>query len=379
MRPYELLKYSYPTLSKGKTWFVSFMCYDEKRECYRRKRYKLAHIKDLKQRVRFANRLIYELMNKLDKGWNPWSDEKAEVTYTVDSVFESYLAFIIYEYEHNNMRKDTIKSYKSYLNVLRRWLSSEQKIKMCHEFSHEVATKFLDYVYVGLRNSVTTRNNYLVWLNNFCTWCFDHGYMKTKPTEGIKHLPKAKDKQRTIIDDFNLVKLRQYCEQNNKHFLLVCHLIYYCFIRPKELSYIRIGDIKLKDGVITVSSDIAKNHRRASVTLPAKVIHHMVDLGIFSHPSSDYLFSENFSPGANYQPPKRMSDFWHYHVAKDLSFPESFKLYSLKDTGITKRLHSIDALSVRDQARHSDISITNIYAHASDSACQAFRDVDDIL
>lgn len=38
-----------------------------------------------------------------------------------------------------------------------------------------------------------------------------------------------------------------------------------------------------------------------------------------------------------------------------------YKFYSLKDTGITAMLRKHDVLTVRDQARHSSIDITNIY------------------
>ena len=38
-----------------------------------------------------------------------------------------------------------------------------------------------------------------------------------------------------------------------------------------------------------------------------------------------------------------------------------YKFYSLKDTGITNMLRHYDVLSVRDQARHSSILMTDIY------------------
>lgn len=41
--------------------------------------------------------------------------------------------------------------------------------------------------------------------------------------------------------------------------------------------------------------------------------------------------------------------------------PKSYKYYSLKDSGITNMLGKESTLSVRDQARHSSIKITDIY------------------
>ena len=49
-------------------------------------------------------------------------------------------------------------------------------------------------------------------------------------------------------------------------------------------------------------------------------------------------------------------------MRRALGFSERYKFYSLKDTGITNMLKAnADILSVRDQARHSSILITDIY------------------
>ena len=54
-------------------------------------------------------------------------------------------------------------------------------------------------------------------------------------------------------------------------------------------------------------------------------------------------------------------------MRKELGFSSRYKFYSLKDTGITNMLRkNVDTVSVRDQARHSSIEITNIYVSKSD-------------
>ena len=155
--------------------------------------------------------------------------------------------------------------------------------------------------------------------------------------------------------------------------------MYYCFIRPKELSMLRVRDINLKKGTITIPCEISKNGKSGTVTLPIKVIHYMLDLGIFDSPSSYYLFSEDWKPGKTGRKSKAMHDWWVYHIVKDLHWPKEYQLYSLKDTGITRLLHHVDVLTVRDQARHSDISITNIYAQQDGEAVEVLRNLDDVL
>lgn len=98
------------------------------------------------------------------------------------------------------------------------------------------------------------------------------------------------------------------------------------------------------------------------MTIPMKVVHLMLDLHIFDCDDSCYLFSERFAPGQSRKSEKVFRDYWLDHVRKDLKFPAQYKFYSLKDTGITNMLRAnMDVLSVRDQARHSSILITDTY------------------
>lgn len=82
----------------------------------------------------------------------------------------------------------------------------------------------------------------------------------------------------------------------------------------------------------------------------------------YNYPGQYYLFSNKFRPGTEYRDSKQFRDFWNNHVRKSLKLPAEYKFYSLKDTGITNMLRSnTDPISVRDQARHSSLLITNTY------------------
>jgi len=57
----------------------------------------------------------------------------------------------------------------------------------------------------------------------------------------------------------------------------------------------------------------------------------------------------------------------------------TYNFYSLKDSSITTMHHSCDPLTVRDQARHSSIAITNIYSERSDKANPDLKNFDGAL
>ena len=87
----------------------------------------------------------------------------------------------------------------------------------------------------------------------------------------------------------------------------------------------------------------------------------MVDLKVFDKPGHYYLFSAKFRPGPERKSEKNFRDYWSRKVRPALGWGLRYKFYSLKDTGITNMLRSCDVVSVRDQARHSSILITDIY------------------
>lgn len=58
---------------------------------------------------------------------------------------------------------------------------------------------------------------------------------------------------------------------------------YYTLIRPTELSYLKVGDISLRNQTVFVSKEHGKNHKDAEVGLNRVIIKLMLDLNIFSY------------------------------------------------------------------------------------------------
>ena len=107
-----------------------------------------------------------------------------------------------------------------------------------------------------------------------------HGYVDKKVTDGIDLIPKRSiKKQRTVISESDLIRLQEYLKTKNKRFLLACYILFYCFVRPKEISYIRIGDFNVKSGTLLLHSDYTKNHKDAVLTINRKIIELMIDCG----------------------------------------------------------------------------------------------------
>jgi integrase len=135
---------------------------------------------------------------------------------------------------------------------------------------------------------------------------------------------------------------------------------YYCFIRPSELRYVTVGDISIEEQSIYIRPEISKNRKGQRVAVNDSLMRMMISLKVFSYPSHYYLFSDNFMPGEHLIYINAFRLEW-LKVRKALQWPDSYQFYSLKDSGIRDLANAEGIVTARDQARHSDVAVTNQY------------------
>lgn len=360
----EIKKYTPPRLHTGSEWYISFKAFDPVVGKLRLKRIKINHVKSVTERRKYAKDLIMRFSEKLIQGWNPWIEAEHGNSYlTFIDVLDAYRRFIDKMHRDNQYRSETHTCYVSYCRNMENYnKESRAPIYYIYQFDRDFCVRFLEEVYIGRDNTAFTRDNYLSFLKSFSQFCLNQNYLKVNPTDAISTLGKrSKKKIRTLIPEHDLNRITDLLERENKYYLLASYILYYCFIRPKEMSQLRLNNFSLAKQTIFIPDEISKNKKDAIITLPAKVIHLMLDLKIFDNPTEYYLFSDGFKPGSNQRTEKQFRDYWSHHVRKPLKFPDKYKFYSLKDTGITNMLRHYDVLSVRDQARHSSILMTDIY------------------
>lgn len=360
----QILQYTPPLLYTGKEWYVGFYAFDPALNRMRRKKIKLNFIQGIGARREYAKGLIKRLNVKLANGWNPWIEStNGKAFHTIEDVLKEYRLFIDKMMADNIYRKDTHASYVSYARNMENWNNSRtDRATYIYQFDETFVQQFLEHVYIGRDNTPQTRDNYLLWMMSFSTWLLQGRYLKVKPTDSFSLFGKrSRKKQRELISDTDMSRISEYLKGKNKHYLLACYILYYCFVRPKEMSMIRIRDISIKRQTLFIPDDNSKNRRDGTVTLPAKVLQLMIELNVFSAPGDYYLFSNGYMPGMEFRTEKHFRDFWSRYVREDLKLPATYKFYSLKDTGITAMLKKYPSITVRDQARHATILMTDTY------------------
>ena len=352
----EMLGYTYPRLHEGKNWFVDFFAFDPATGQMRRKKYMLDGIPKKSERKRKAAEIIETVTHQLRGGWNPWVNTQESRGFTLLSdVLERYM-----EYVDKKARSKTKHTYQSRVNILNQYLSScVVPIKYAYQFDGAFINDYLDWLYLDRGVTERTRNNYRGWCYSFAEFMVSRKYIESNPVDHIPALDEKK-KHRKDLSPTKLKQMRQYLKREDKCFLLACYMEYYTFIRPTELSYLKVGDISLKDKTIFVSEDFSKNKKSAKVALNDTVLKLMVELGVFAHPSSYFLFGKDFRPAPERCNADQYNRRWK-KMREALGWSDEYQFYSLKDSGIRDLANEQGVVVARDQARHSDVSTTNRY------------------
>lgn len=356
-----IVQFTLPRLHKGKQWYVDFFAFDPSRDCMRRKKYMLDHYKNERDRENVAAILIHNLFEKLKVGWNPFVNARKTRQFTeFQTVLQRYHDYTVTAEAKNVLKHKTAIDYRSRLNQLKLYLQeAETDIKYVYQFDRGFAVDFLDYLILDKDVAAKTRNGYRTWLSTFASWLKERQYIDRNPIEDI-HMLKEEEKFRDPLTANDLVRLRDYTSKNNPPFYLACMMEYYCFIRPDELRYVKVGDVSVKEQTVYIPPEVSKNRKGQVVALNDKVLKIMIEQKVFDHPSNEFLFGHNLVPGPEKIYVNQFRKEWQ-KVRKALGFPISYQFYSLKDSGIRDLANAEGIVVARDQARHSDVSVTNKY------------------
>ncbi len=366
----SILQHDIPVYKEnGAGGYIEFRAYDPERGKMRRKTIKLNRIKSATLRRKHAREVIKRLTDQLQHGWNPWIAKDTSDLTTFEETVARYESHIEKMLASGYYRKETYDGYKSYIKILREFISTKRPCYYAYQFDRKFCTDFLDYVFIDRDNGAQTRNNYLNFLRVFSGFLVEKGYLKIKPTDGIAPISKRLYKKERECIPLDVVgKIADYCKEKEPDFLFACYLLYYCFIRPVEMTRLKVRHFNLKACTLTIPGELSKNKKKQTVTIPKKVILYGIERGIFSAPMDDFIFSYRLKPGSVEIDPKHFRDHWE-NVRKALGLRKEWKFYSLKDTGITEMLDDkVATIAVRDQARHSSLAITDIYTHHNETA-----------
>ena len=356
------IDYKPAVLQKGvkENWLIVYYAKVPAKNEFKRFRKRVPPLSPTREREKYAKKMIAAINQKLDNGWSPFYEDNNVKYKSLEYCAELFLKMQEREVEEGVKRTDTLRSYKSFLDLFVKYLKDKKLMfKFVIEIDTFVIQNYLDYLFYDRKNSARTYNNHLKFLNTFFLWCKTKNFINANPAESIK--PKAKVQKKREVLAVDIKAKVKTLRETNFHYYVLCMLTYYCFIRRTELTKLKVSDVYLHGGYIVIDGTNSKNRKTESVTIPDVFLPDLAQ-HLTTANNSHYLFSTNkFKAGPTPITPKKISDEWA-KFRKLHKFDSKYQFYSLKDTGITDLLNSgIPAIKVRDQARHYDLKITESY------------------
>lgn len=328
-----------------------------------RQRVKVNHVHGKSERMKYARLLVQQINQRLYEGWNPIVEKAglAKIVTVSDAVR-------LYKKSYAGIRPDSLRSYDSMIKSFADFCTLYNMTgKPVYEIGLQAAQRYM--LHVEDRGvSAKTYNNHVRFMGQFMNFCVDKGLAKGNPFSTIK-LKRVDKKKRTVIPPEVRAKIMDYLvSEGMEGFRIICLLTYYCLIRPKELLMLKVSYVSMKNNLIIIPAEVAKNHCERQISMPMEVAG-LLSKHIKSSFSDQYLFSKGYTPGRVLLTTRDTGRTWS-NLRKALDLPSCYQFYSLKDTGITEMLEAgVPAKMVQELADHHSLEMTQKYigkSHAED-------------
>lgn len=324
-----------------------------------RQRVKLNHIHDKRERLKYGRLMVQKINKQLYEGWNPVIEKSG-----LSKVVTVSEAVRLYKKSYSNVRPDSLRSYDSMTKAFTDFCTLyNMSDKPIYEFGRQAAQQYM--LHIDDRDvSAKTYNNYVRFMGQFMNFCVDKGLAKENPFASIK-LKRVDEKKRTVIPPEVRQKIMDYLvREDMEGFRLLCLLTYHCLIRPKELLMLKVSYVSMKNNLIIIPAEVAKNHCERQISMPMDIAVLMADY-IKSAESNQYLFSRGYKPGRVLLTTRDTGRTWA-NLRTELGLPKCYQFYSLKDTGITEMLEAgVPAKMVQELADHHSLEMTQKYVGKS--------------
>lgn len=355
-----------PVIYRGDKWYIYFHALDPNTREYKmfKERCGLNYIKDLKEREKQAGAFAAALHERLKAGWSPFGTNAAMVDEDSAAVQrQKPMTSIFFRYIELKKKVLDDQTIRAYLYVLRKfefWLKSQSRYFTGAPYFDSVqAQQYVDYLF-GRGLSGKTINNQVKTMGTFFTMAMDRGVADKNPFSKIKSMQENDGNNYPFSQDQKMV-LKAYIQEHDPQLWRVVKFVYHTFIRPVELTRLRVSHVDLRTWQIIVHSKLAKNKTQMSVDIPESFRDEIMAMGLQDMPADWYLFSTDLLPGAK---PIRRVVFTERHsaVLRACGLGHEHSLYGWKHTGnIDSYMAGIDILELMKQNRHKSLEQTMTY------------------
>lgn len=366
--------YTLPRIRKGERWSIGFSQTDPStgRKVQFNRSYGLNRISDKRERTQAARVLRRAILERLPEGYPFLFDtltgllpsqqtQPTNLKQALDEIDQLY---------QSASRHRTRHTYKSCINIFSEYCKKKKLLYIAaDDFTEGMAVRFMDYIRREHTSNRTTINTYTFRLKAIFTKMVEREIITQNPFRPIKKLPPAEKVRRALTFEEKSVLMPEI--QKDPILLLAVTLLYFCNIRIREMTRMKVGDFDFDKGIIMMRIDSSKNKKKQAVTIPDEA---MTILNLYDFEN----YPKHFAVFGNRNRRVRIFAAKHCHensistrhraIVRQLkamgSLPndEGIQLYSWKDTSAQDFAELLpNIFDLQRQMRHANISTTAIY------------------
>ncbi len=201
----------------------------------------------------------------LSNGYNPFKRDLEDIA-PQDVSKDWSLSFGLDQFliacREKKLRRKTIESYTSTINILKDRFSGDNRIFKSLSFFTKKDFKEMLLKYKRLNKwEANTYNGYVSNLGIIFNWFVKEERLERSPVFGIEPL-KASVNRHRYYDEATAAKLKEMISKANPYLYSFIEFIYYTAIRPKsEARFLQIKHLYFDRKLIHIPGNIAKNDR----------------------------------------------------------------------------------------------------------------------
>lgn len=248
-----------------------------------------------------------------------------------------------------------------YLTDVRQFLATANKESLSAIEMKDIKDYIKKMYFLNLSAASVARK--IISLRNFFRFLLKESLIKNDPTENIE-LPKAKRKLPVVLTVEEIERIIKACEEEGGYEGLraktMIELLYGCGLRAEELLSLKVNNLFLEDGYITV---FGKRKKERAVPIGQPAIQALRDYWNLSRPKyikkpTDYLFLNTRG--------KRLSrmGLWKIlnYFIKKAKITKPVSPHTFRHTFATHLLEGgANLRAVQEMLGHSSITTTQIY------------------
>jgi len=318
----------------------------------------------------FANQLRKDLHELLIDGLSPYSPYLPEIEipigeHTILTAFEE-----AYKNKVNEWKENTAGVMKAHFSIFKEWLDSKGISNLpINQFKRRETILFLNYLKEQRKVSNTTRNNYKRTLSTLLTKMVMLEIIEYNPAEKIALLKQAPSKNKAYSES-QLKDITNWLKKNDPYLHRFLKFVTYGFMRPVEVTRIKIKNIDLERRIISVDTKTNANKITIIDTLAAELRKMQVE----NYKPEDFLFTKKFKSGT-WDTDKEKSKVAFFikrfrKVKKEFNLGNEFGMYSFRHNASLNLYHSFIASGLDENTainklqkimRHTDSKTTRVY------------------